>query len=72
MRKKYVSKRNLNDNDVANMTSSGIKVQTEEEVIENERSPSVTLLCAGVLRGGMVCELERVLRQCDGFSVAYQ
>ena len=31
--------------------------------------------CAGLLRGGMVCELERVMRVCDGFfcgmSVTY-
>ena len=34
--------------------------QTEEEAKENERSPSVALLCAGLLRRGMVYELERV------------
>ena len=42
---------------------------------ENERSPSVALLCAGLLRRGMVYALERVLRVCDGFlcsmSVTY-
>ena len=46
--------------------------QTEEEATENERSPSVAVLCAGLLRRGMVCELERV---CNGFlcsmSVTY-
>ena len=47
--------------------SFGIEFQTEEEAEENERSPSVALLCAGLLRRGMVCELERVLRACDGF-----
>ena len=31
------------------------------------RSPSVALLFAGLLRRGMVYELERVLRACDGF-----
>ena len=40
-----------------------------------ERSPSVALLCAGLLRRGMVYELERVLRVCNGFlcsmSVTY-
>ena len=41
--------------------------QTEEEAKENERSPSVALLCAGLLRRGMVYELERVLRVCNGF-----
>ena len=42
---------------------------------QNDRSPSVALLCAGLLRRGMVYELERVLRVCDGFlcsmSVTY-
>ena len=37
--------------------------------------PSVALLCAGLLRRGMVYELERVLRVCNGFlcsmSVTY-
>ena len=42
-----------------------MEFQTEEEAKENERSPSVALLCAGLLRRGMVCELERVLRVCD-------
>ena len=36
--------------------------QAEEEAKQNERSKSATLLCAGLLRRGMVCELERVLR----------
>ena len=44
-----------------------INFQTEEEAKENERSPSVALLCADLLRRGMVYELERVLRVCDGF-----
>ena len=39
--------------------------QTEEEAKGNERSPSVALLCAGLLRRGMVYELERVLRVCN-------
>ena len=47
------------------MTSFGIEFQTEEE--ENERSQSVALLCTGLLGRGMVYELERVLRVCDGF-----
>ena len=46
--------------------SFGIELQTEEEANENERSQSVALLCAGLLRRGMVYELERVLRECDG------
>ena len=41
------------------LTSFGIMFLTEEE--ENERSPCVALLCAGLLRRGMVYELERVL-----------
>ena len=57
------------------MTSFGIEFQTEEEAKENERSLSVALLCAGLLRRGMVHELERVLRVRNGFicsmSVTY-
>ena len=57
------------------MTSFGIEFQTEEEAKANERSPSVALLCAGLLRRGMVYELERVLRVCNSFlcsmSVTY-
>ena len=44
-----------------------MEFQTEEEAERSERSPSVALLCAGLLRGGMVYELERVLRVCDVF-----
>ena len=40
------------------MTSFGIAFQTEDEAKENERLPSVALLCAGPLRIGMVYELE--------------
>ena len=32
-----------------NLTSFGIEFQTEEEAKENERTPSVALLCAGLL-----------------------
>ena len=57
------------------LTSFGIDILTEEEAKENERSPSVDLLCAGLLRRVMVYELERVLRVCNGFlcsiSVTY-
>ena len=46
-RKKYVFKRNLDDdNNGAHQTSFGIEFQTEEEAKENERSPSVALLCS--------------------------
>ena len=45
-----------------------MEFQTEEEAKEKERSPSVALLCADLLRRGMMYELERVLRVCDGFS----
>ena len=58
----YVFKRDLNyESDGAHLTSFGIEFQTEEEAKENERSPSVALLCAGLFRRGMVYELERVL-----------
>ena len=64
---KYVFKRDLDDDsDGAHLTSFGIEFQTEEEAKENERSPSDALLCAGLLRRGMVYEMERVLRVCDG------
>ena len=49
------------------MTSFGIGFQKEEEAKETERSPHVALLCVGLLRRGMVYELDRVLRVCDGF-----
>ena len=42
--------------DGAHLTSFGIEFQTEEEAKENERSPSVALLCAGLLRRGMNCD----------------
>ena len=75
-RSKYVFKRDLDDDsDGAHLTSFGIEFETEEEAKENERSPSVALLCASLLRRGMVYELERVLRVCSGFlcsmSVTY-
>ena len=49
------------------MTSFGIEFQTEDEAKENEPSPCVAVLCAGLLRRGMVFKLEGVLRVCDGF-----
>ena len=53
----YVFKRDLyDDSDGAHLTS--IEFQTEEEAKENERSPSVSSLCAGLLRRGMVYEME--------------
>ena len=75
-RNKNIFKRDINDDsDGAHLTSFGIKFQTEEEAKGNERSPNVALLCAGLLRRGMVCELERVMGVCDGFfcsmSVTY-
>ena len=65
-RNKYVFKRN-DDSDGAHLTLFGIEFQTEQETKENERSRSVALLCAGLLRRGMVYELERVLLVCEGF-----
>ena len=75
-RNKYVFKRDLyDDSDGAHMTSFGIEFLKEEEAKENERSPSIALLCAGLLRIGMVYELVRVFRMCGGFfcsmSVTY-
>ena len=57
---KNVFKRDLiDDSDGAHLTSFEIEFHTEEEAKENERSSSVALLCAGLLRRGMVYELER-------------
>ena len=72
----YVFKRDLDDDsDGAHLASFGIEFKTEEEAKENERSPCVAILCAGLLRRGMVYELERVLRVSNGFlcsmSVTY-
>ena len=59
-RSKYVFKRDLDDDcDGAYLTSFGMEFQTEEEANENERSPSVALLCTGQLRRDMVFEQER-------------
>ena len=71
-RSKYVFKRDSNDDsDGAHLTSFGLEFQTEEEAKENERSPSVALLCAGLLRRGMVHGMERVLRVCNGFFMQH-
>ena len=60
---KNVFKRDLDDDgDGTHLTSFGMEFHTDEEAKENERSPSVALLCAGLLRRGMVYELERVMR----------
>ena len=57
-RNKYVFKRDLHDDsDGAHLTTVGIEFQAEEAK-ENERSPSVALVCAGQLRRVMVYELE--------------
>ena len=51
----YVFKRHLeDDDDGARLPSYGTEFQTEEEAKENEPPPSVTFLCAGLLRRGMV------------------
>ena len=69
-RNKYFFKRDINDDsDGAHLTSFGIELQREEEAKENERSPSIAILCAGLLRRGMVFELERVMRVCDGMVI---
>ena len=68
----HAFKRDLNDNsDGAHLTSFGIEFQTEEEAKENERSPSVALLCAGLLKRGMVYEVECVKRLCDGIATMW-
>ena len=65
---RYVLKRDIDDDsDGAHLTLFGIEFQTKEEAKEDEQSPSVALLCAGLLRIGMLFKLERVLRVCDGF-----
>ena len=46
------------------MEHTRIQLQTEEDAKENERSPSVAILCAGLLIRRMLYELERV---CNGF-----
>ena len=71
-RNKYVLKRDLDDDsDGAHLKSFGIYFQTKEEAKENERTPSVAILCAGLLRRDMVCELERVLQECDGIFLQH-
>ena len=63
---KYVLFEDINyDIDGAHLTF-GIELQ-KEEAKENKLSPSVAILCAGLLRRGVVYKLERVLRVCDGF-----
>ena len=57
--KSSVFKPHLNDDsDGTHLLSFGIEFQSEEHVEENERSPSIALLCSGLLRRGMACELE--------------
>ena len=63
-----ICSRDLDDDcDGSHLTSFGIEFQTEEEAKENELSPSVASLFAGLLSRGMVYELVIVLRVCDGF-----
>ena len=49
------------------MTMMGHTCYHFNRVPDRRRSQSVAVLCAGLLRGGMVCQLERVLRVCDDF-----
>ena len=66
---KYVFKQDLDgDSDGAHLSSFEKVFQTEEEAKENEQSPSVALLCAGLLRRGMVYEL---VRESCGRVVAF-
>ena len=59
------------DSDGAHLTSFGIEFQTEEEAEENDQSPSVALLCAGLLRRGIVCVVERVKAFENFFCISY-
>ena len=60
-RSTYVFKRDvIDDSHWAHLTSSGIEFLTEEEAKQNERSARVVLLRAGLVRRGMVYEMERV------------
>ena len=43
---------------IYHLTSNGVEFQTEENVRQNEILQSVSLLCAGLLGSGMVCELQ--------------
>ena len=54
------------------MTSFGIAIQTEGEANENEALQCVALLCAGLLRRGIVCEVELMLRCVMALSAACQ
>ena len=67
MKQVFLQSRPNDECDGAHLTSFGIEFQTEEEAKENKLSPSAALLCAGPLRRGMVCQLERVLLECDCF-----
>ena len=58
--------------DVGHLTSLRIEFQTKEKTEESEQSPSVYTLHAGLFRRYIVCELERVLRECDGFFCRIQ
>ena len=67
-RNKYVFKRDIDDDsDGAHLTSFVMEFETEEEAKENERSSSVAFLFADLLRRGILYEMERALRVCDGF-----
>ena len=58
-RNKFVFKLDLNDyKKEAQMTSFGLEFLTEDEANENKRLRSVVLVCAVILRRGIVCELE--------------
>ena len=64
----------IDDCDRVHLPSFGIELKTEKETNGNERSYSVALLCADLFKN-MVCELQRVLQNCDGvfcsLSVTY-
>ena len=68
---KYVFKRDLDDDsDGAHLTSFGIEFQTEEKAKKTSDHKALPYCVQVYYRRGMVCELKRVLRVCDGFYAA--
>ena len=53
--------------DEAHLTSFGWLFQAKEETKENKRSVDVFLLCAGLLRSGLVCGMYECLKSTMAF-----
>ena len=67
----YVFKRDLcDDNYGAHLTSFGIKFQAKV-LRENDQSLSVALLCSALLRRGIACWIQRVLRESDRYFLQH-